>query len=138
MKPEASPSQDHTPKTTIPPPAYITIDSSGSEEAYDLEAYPSQYDEERIQHIYIPPQSTVTVTVSEPERRRRESFPLPHISTKPPCPVPSNHLAHEDTGRYAPLASMIFGIVLMIIVGGLIAMVIVAIVLEAKNVSKSS
>ncbi|PYI34252.1 hypothetical protein BP00DRAFT_413160 [Aspergillus indologenus CBS 114.80] len=138
MKPETSPSQDHIPNTTIPPPAYITIDSSGSEDAYDLEAYPSQYDEERLQHIYVPPQSPVTVTVSEPERRRHESFPLPHISTEPPCPVPPNNLAHEDAERYAPLICLIFGIILMMITGGLVAMVVLGLVLEVKQASKSS
>ncbi|RAH48623.1 uncharacterized protein BO95DRAFT_512126 [Aspergillus brunneoviolaceus CBS 621.78] len=113
MKPELSPYQDpldHTPRTTTPPPAYITIDLSGSAEVYGLEAYPSTYNDERPQPIYVPPQSTVTVTATvsepEPERRRRQ------------CP---------------PLSSIITEIVMTAIIGGAFALTVVAIVFRVKD-----
>ncbi|RAK77614.1 uncharacterized protein BO72DRAFT_458522 [Aspergillus fijiensis CBS 313.89] len=77
--------QDHPSSTiTIPPPAYITIDPSSSEEVHKLDHFPPKSDDIGASFTN-PAKSTATATISEPERLHQPpaALPKPSLSFKP-------------------------------------------------------
>ncbi|PYH82519.1 hypothetical protein BO82DRAFT_431732 [Aspergillus uvarum CBS 121591] len=116
--------QNHHSPTTIPPPAYITIDSPGSEEAYDLEAFPHQ---NKTQPDYNPPQSTVTV--SKAKRLRQ----LVTAATSKISFNPTSTALERTRLRCAILALIIVGLVMVIMLGGICALIVLGNVSEGKN-----